>query len=172
MLRDGVDSAFEVLFLRYYGSLCTFAHRYVETEAVAEEIVQEVFLYTWRRRGDWKFEGDELRRYLFSAVRNAAMSHLRHRAVERRTAGEVALQLLRSPSPADHAATSDEVVRAVRSAIGRLPNRCREVLTLHRDHGMSYHEIARTLGISPKTVEVHMGRAFKLLREALPAFRP
>ena len=38
---------------------------------------------------------------------------------------------------------------------------------MSREEGLKYHEIADELGISKKTVEVHMGKALKLLRNSL-----
>jgi len=61
---------------------------------------------------------------------------------------------------------------AVRQAIGRLPDRCRLVFTLHREQGLTYSEVAEVLGISPRTVEVQIGRALKSLRKGLASHRP
>ena len=72
---------------------------------------------------------------------------------------------------ADEDASEHEVAAAVRSAIDRLPPRCREVFLLSRDGGLTYAEIARTLEISVKTVETQMGRALKSLRVALQRYR-
>jgi RNA polymerase sigma factor (sigma-70 family) len=65
-----------------------------------------------------------------------------------------------------------ETVVAVRQAIGRLPDRCRLVFTLHREQGLTYAEVAEVLGISPRTVEVQIGRALKSLRKGLASHRP
>ena len=56
---------------------------------------------------------------------------------------------------------------AVQRAVQSLPDRCREVFELSRVHGLKYAEIARTLGISVKTVEAQMGKALRILRERL-----
>ena len=63
-----------------------------------------------------------------------------------------------------------EFERAVKRAIAQLPRRCGEVYTLSREQYLSYAEIGDVLGISIKTVEVHMGRAFKLLRKHLAPY--
>ena len=52
----------------------------------------------------------------------------------------------------------------MQDALAKLPPRCRLVFTLQRNHGMSYGEVASSLAISVKTVEVQMGRALKTLR--------
>jgi RNA polymerase sigma-70 factor (ECF subfamily) len=41
---------------------------------------------------------------------------------------------------------------------------------MSRQQGLSYKEIAQTLGLSIKTVETQMGRALKALRESLATF--
>ena len=68
--------------------------------------------------------------------------------------------------PAEQAG-ADELSIAIERAIDGLPTRCRQVFTLNREHHLSYREISETLGISVKTVEVHMGRALTALRRQL-----
>ena len=61
----------------------------------------------------------------------------------------------------------EALAEAVERAVAELPPRCREVFTLTRDQHLSYAEVAGVLHISPKTVEIHMGRALALLRDRL-----
>ena len=70
-VRAGEPAAFEALFHAYHAPLCTFAHRYLGARDLAEEIVQEVFLFVWERRETWDVR-TSVRSYLFTAVRNAA----------------------------------------------------------------------------------------------------
>ena len=166
-------TAFEALFLRYHARLCGFAHHFVKNEAVAEEIVQDTFLFIWDRRASWRVRGESFRPYVFMAVKNAALSYLRHRRVEEAKAPDVGdvITLTRTPAPADAQAQRSELNAAIQKAVRELPDRCREVFVLHREQNMSYNEIAEVLGIAPKTVEIHMNRAFKLLRGALAGFK-
>ena len=56
---------------------------------------------------------------------------------------------------------------ALEAAIAGLPTGCREVLILRTMEELSHQEIAEQLGLSRSTVEKHLARALRLLREAL-----
>ena len=53
-IRKGEDDYFESLFKKYYLPLTRFAWRYVGSEAIAEELVQELFTILWESRREWE----------------------------------------------------------------------------------------------------------------------
>jgi RNA polymerase sigma-70 factor (ECF subfamily) len=166
------DAAFEALFRAYHAPLCAFVNRIVLAPAVAEELVQEVFLYLWEHRATWVAH-TSARQYLFTAARHAALNHVRRERLEYTVRHDDAVigRFAQEPAAADRALDQGEFTHAVRRAIRRLPDRCRLVYTLSREQHLSYAEIAGVLQISQKTVEVQMGRAFKLLRQYLSTYR-
>jgi len=171
-MRLGDEQALEVIFRTYYPGLVGFARRYVKTTEIAEEIVQDLFLKLWSRRGSLG-EIDSVKTYLFRAARNTALNHLRRRKLEHEWLEKEGTTITEERShEGDEAVTESEVAEAVRAAVDRLPPRCREVFMLSRDGGLTYGEIAKSLGISIKTVETQMGRALKALRESLKVYRP
>ena len=137
----------------------------MRSRAVAEELVQDVMLELWKRR-ETLAEESSPQAYLFQATRNRALNHIRHARIERLGEPHVT-----RPEAVDATAHSrvveEEMMVAVRRAVDRLPDRCREVFELSRTHNLKYTEIATTLGISIKTVEAQMGKALKTLREEL-----
>lgn len=166
----------EALFREHYRALVTFAARYTLRRDAAEDVVQEVFLRLWER-----FERDGVgasatevtRSYLFSAVRYHALPLLRRGRLARRWSEREA-QVLRldgaaptHASDADAALDRDDLARTVRRAVAGLSDKTRVVFLLSRERGFTYAEIAEVLGISVKTVELHMTRALKALRAAL-----
>jgi RNA polymerase sigma-70 factor (ECF subfamily) len=60
-----------------------------------------------------------------------------------------------------------QLSEAIHHAIDQLPPRRRMVFLLHRQHDLTYAEVAQTMGITRKTVENQMGRALKFLRNQL-----
>jgi RNA polymerase sigma-70 factor (ECF subfamily) len=165
------DGAFEELFRTYHAPLCAFAYRMVRSRAVAEELVQEVFLYLWQHRETWVAH-TSVRIYLYQATRNAALSYLRREKLQQRTEPVVIDLFSRPSSNSDGELVTAELERAVKRAIAKLPERCRLIYTLSREQGLTYAEIAALLEISPKTVDVQMGRAFKSLRKQLAGYLP
>lgn len=141
----------------------------MRSREAAADLVQDLFLTLWER-----CEAGGLPAltpaYLYTAARNRALKHLRHRRVVARWAEQASL----APRPTGPGADADvrarEVAEAIRGAIDALPERCREIFLLSREHQMSYATIAEVLGISVKTVETQMWRALKALRESLAPY--
>lgn len=171
-MRLGDERALETIFRMYYPGLVGFVRRYVKTTEIAEELVQDLFLKVWSRRGSLG-EIDSMKTYLFRAARNTALNHLRRRKLEHEWLEKEGTTITETQTlEGDEAVTESELATAVRAAVDRLPPRCREVFMLSRDAGQTYGEIAKSLGISIKTVETQMGRALKALRESLKVYRP
>jgi RNA polymerase sigma-70 factor (ECF subfamily) len=173
-IRTGEEDPFAEVFTTYHERLCFFAESYVRSPEIAQEIVSDVFLWIWEHREEWRVTGS-LASYLYGAVRHRAMDHLKHvRRVHRVHAAASLLE--RSPGMGERPASPEEELHAeeltllVEQTIQTLPERSREAFLLQRQHGLNYGEIARVMGISPSTVEKHMIRALRALREALASW--
>ena len=164
-IRCGNRSAFEVLFRAYSAPLCAFALRYVKAPEVAEEIVQDVFLKIWVNRESWRPRN--VKSYLYGAVRNKALDHLAHQKVVQEWKGKAYHAPETTISTPQHTLQYEELAEAIQEGIECLPERTRLVFILSRQHGLRYKEIASALGISVKTVEAQMSRAFRLLQTHL-----
>lgn len=167
-ISRGDRDAFEGLFREHYAALVGFAEGIVRSREVAEDTVQDVLLNIWRQRETLRVD-DSVRAYLFRAVRNRTLNHLRNERVRREAVPHLESEMPYAPS-GDARLMEGELEHAVRDAVAALPPRCREVFELSREHGLRYSEIAATLGISVKTVETQMGRALRTLRQRLEGF--
>ena len=169
-MRD--PRSFHEFFQAHAEALRRYAERIVRSRAAAEDVVQEAFFRVWRM-WDRVEAGPNVRAYLYMTVRSRALSHLeRERREERRH-----LHLVRGiraeepalPPEGESKVERDEIARAIELVLGRMPMRQREVAALRLRHQLTTAEIAARLGISPRTVEVHIARATRALRDELPA---
>ena len=166
-LRAGDVSSFEALFFRYHATLCEIVDAYVGSQAIAEELVQDLFHTLWRDRNRLAIRGS-LRSYLCVAARNRALQHLRHGAVARRHAQVAATESEVEREPrADEVLERQETLVALRVAIDALPPRARLAVVLRwRDH-LTNADVAEAMGISVKGVEKLLASAMTRLRDLM-----
>ena len=162
-LHNPVD--FEMIYKQHFSMLVGFAYQYVEDSDNAEDIVQEVFSKLWNRAEQPDIR-TTVKSYLFGAVRNACLNHLRHQKVKEAHEKESTYEL----TNIDSFLEMDELQSKLEEALSRLPEKRRQIFELSRFEGKKYHEIAEELNISVKTVETQMSRALKVMREALSSY--
>jgi len=111
------------------------------------------------------------RNYLFQTARSVVLRHLRRAQVVRFQAlpdtadAEIAE---RDPSPEDAAIFRDRL-RQADMLLTALPDRAREAFLLRRVQGLSQREIAAQMNVSENTVEKHIGKALRLILQAVGA---
>jgi len=163
------ETSFEEVFRTHYGELVSFANRYVHTQEIAEELVQDVFMTLWSNAARVSIQ-TSVRSYLFGAVRNAALNHIKHEQVSRKYV-ERQLHATNNHTSTDFLEL-DELHEKIQLALAKIPAKCREIFELNRFEGKRYKEIAEQLNLSLKTVENQMGKALKILREELGEYLP
>ena len=170
-VRKHDERALRELLARYYVRLTEFAFTMLKRRDLADEAVMNVFLNLWRRRETLVVNGI-LRSYLFAAVGNQALNlrkqQRRHAAVR---IDDMAPSELVDSAKTDGALLYRELRAEVEKAIDRLPPQQQLVFRMNRIEGLSYADIAKTLGVSERTVQNHMIRALRLLAPNLPRIR-
>jgi RNA polymerase sigma-70 factor, ECF subfamily len=73
---QGDINAFNLLFKNHYKSLCISALLLVKDEKIAEDVVQDVFLKIWNKRGELELVAN-FSSYLYISVKNACLDQLR-----------------------------------------------------------------------------------------------
>lgn len=162
---DNTES-FESFYKMYCHDLVRFAYYYVHDVSIAEDIVQDVFLTLWKKRSKFKSQ-NHLQAYLYKVTKNAALMVLRKRKIRQKFKNEQTEELAKSPADEFFESDLDKVYH---HAIFTLPEKCRVIFCMSRIDGLTYKEIAQTLGISIKTVETQIGRALVTLRKRLSAY--
>ncbi len=162
--NDDSQEAFGKLFKALYGTLCSFALKYAPCNEDAEEVVSEVFLKVWNKRKELELT-TSIRYYLVVCVRNQCVDLIRKESKWRKT--DLSQAAVASHEPDITRRMADrEALTYIEGIIDALPRQCQHVFRLSRYEGLKYEDIARTMGISVKTVETQISRALKRLRTA------
>lgn len=167
-LKAGNHNAFEKMYETYYSPLVDFARLQINDREHARDIVQKTFMHFWENRQALEIESN-LQGYLFTSVKNRCINHHRHLKVKNEHRKNALLHT--HHTDADDMVTN-EIETRVQQAIESLPDQCRAVFKLSRFDQLKYQEIADKLGLSIKTVEAHMGRALRQLRQDLADYLP
>jgi len=165
--RDNDKEAYERLFYHFYDNLSRFAASLLGHEAVADDIVSEVFVNVWRNRAHLE-EIENLQTYLYVSVRNLCMRHLSRRKTILLSIDHIDGDFLLSPyQTPEEKVLSAELIAKIEAAIQQLPPQCKQVFTLIKVDGIKYKDAAQILNISLKTVEAQMAIAIKRIRLAV-----
>lgn len=179
-LQQGDDDAYVFLFRKYYVSLCSYARRYVVRKDVAEEIVSDTFFNMWRNRATLEIRSS-VKGYLFHAVCNNSLNYLRklkkeenleHFLTENKSEN-IQFILASEELPVESLMLKD-LSKTIDDAVAALPPQQQAVFRLKRYDGKKNGEIAEIMGLSVKTIEMHLSKALislrKSLKEHLPEF--
>jgi len=109
------------------------------------------------------------RNYLFEVAKSVVLQSLRRsRVVTIDAQSNVEVLAIPEDAPTPERVVADRQELAhVAALIATLPDRCREVFTLRKLHGLSQREVASQLGIAESTVEKHMVKALAMLTDAI-----
>ncbi|MBK6265434.1 RNA polymerase sigma-70 factor [Marivirga sp. S37H4] len=162
-IKNDDEQALKVLFDRYFNSLCQFSFQITHHQETTEEVVADIFIELWRRRAYIQIN-HQVKAFLFKMVKNASLNALRNYNMFFSFSSSTDFEDI-DESPEDKL-ISEENVEGIMQILNILPPAVKSVFLLQREEGFTYAEIAEILKISVKTVESHMGKALKLMREA------
>lgn len=165
-LRSGDITAYKYFFNTYYKDLYDFSRKYLNNKEVAEEIVQDVFIYLWNNINKIDIN-ISLKSYLYTSVKNRSLNYIKSKYnriehVELDETGDNNIGLT-----ANEMVEYKELEKLINLAVEALPNRCKDIFYLSRNSEMSYQEIADELNISKDTVKLQIKIAIKKLKEYL-----
>jgi RNA polymerase sigma factor (sigma-70 family) len=126
-----------------------------------DDIVQESFLRIWRVRAAQPIRS--ARAFLFRIARNHALDLVRHKqALPLEPMGSLAdLSVIEDRPDAAALLTREEKARLLGEALAALPDRCREIVFLHKIKGLSQRAVAQKFGLAEKTVANQIARGMK-----------
>jgi RNA polymerase sigma-70 factor, ECF subfamily len=168
-VRDGDEAAFMELFQRHAASMVGFVDRFFHNRAVAEEVVQEVFLKVYRARKRYQ-PRSKFTTWLYTIATRTSLNELR-RGVHRTKSGP--LEEGTTGTIGDGSASAEELMAGrqlaekVSRIVDALPEKQRAAFLLVRFGGRSYTEVSGILGLSQSAVKSVVFRATEAVRIGL-----
>lgn len=166
---DGDKRAFRFFFDKYYTDLCNFIHLYTNDSEIAQELVQDIYVYLWENREKITIRSS-VKSYLYSASKNKSLNYIRNEKIKLRLFKNYKEQQTDSGQPDESYLDTSQLQEILKKSIASLPERCREIYVLSREEELTHKEIAERLNLSPKSVENQIGIALKKMREQLQPF--
>jgi RNA polymerase sigma factor (sigma-70 family) len=107
--------------------------------------------------------------YMFSVAQSVVLQHIRRaRIISIEAVAEIErFDHLRMQSSPEQQVSDREELRVAAERIAKLPARCRQAFILRKVEGLSQKEVALRMSVSENTVEKHMGKAIRILMDAL-----
>jgi RNA polymerase sigma-70 factor (ECF subfamily) len=170
---------FENFYITWYSRVKYFARDYVLSDEEAENIAQDVFMEFYQKKEILDFHLN-LIAYLFTAVKNRCIDHLRRKLLEQEAIVKMQEEFdlsFRMKFDSLEALELDELSEdnikdVIEKALQALPGRCREIFVLSKLQGKKQKDIAEELNISIKTVESQMAIAYRKLKDELKQHLP
>jgi len=169
LINEDDKFAFSELYNRYWDKLFGAAYKRLKSVEAAEEIVQDIFTDIWLRRRELNIKSD-LPVYLFSAVKYRVINYVHKQAVKNSFEVKGAIVYSELDNSTEETVIANDLKNRIEKNVQLLPDKCREVYQLSRDHYQSNKDIAKQLSISEKTVENQITKALKRLRTSLNTF--
>jgi RNA polymerase sigma-70 factor (ECF subfamily) len=164
--QQGDRRAFGELVRRHRERVVNVVYRMCGDANLAEDAAQEAFIRAWRHLPNYR-PRSPFRNWVYRIATNVALDMLRR---ERETVDIDVVSLATSDEGPEATVEGKERGEQVRQAVLALPPASRAVLVLREYEGLSYREIADTLGIPIGTVMSRLNYARNRLRESLAPY--
>lgn len=167
LMQEKDEQAFTELYYRYYKLLCQKAFQRIPSTPVVEEIVQDVFVNLWIKAASLDTNGN-VKAYLHATLRNKILHELR--TEQTRTFYTEKIKQLNDQQENDQelqAIYAKETEDHINAIISTLSPQCKEAFVLNRYEHLSYKEVAERMHLSVNTVEKHVAKALRILKNRL-----
>ncbi|MBB5438319.1 RNA polymerase sigma-70 factor (ECF subfamily) [Pedobacter sp. AK017] len=158
--------SFHELYNRFSVQLYANILRMVRDQDLAQEILQDVFVKVWEKRELIDPE-KPFNAYLFRIAKNTVYDHFRKIAMEKKLEIHMLSNGTETYSHIEEELIYKESSQLFLNAIDKLSPQRKQVFTLCKLEGKSYHEVSNLLSISTSTVSDHLLKSNKFIRAQL-----
>jgi RNA polymerase sigma-70 factor (ECF subfamily) len=165
-LANDDEQAFAALYHKYHQKLFYFVLNLTQSQQIAEDTLQEVFVKIWADRKQLT-SITNFNAWIFRITKNHVLNGLRRMAQETLILAEIARDINAATEDTYALLSYKDVHAVLKAGMSELPPQQKVVMELSRDEGLKYEEIGARLNISPLTVKKHAAQALQYLREKI-----
>lgn len=166
---SGNEKVFESFFKSNYPDLCLYAENFLGDPDECEEVVQEMFLNLWEKRSSLE-KVTSIKSYIYRAVKNSCLNIINHNKIKMQYMEQNAEWIKETEQEIEKEDHDETITLRIKQEIDKLPEQRQKIFKLSRFDGLKYKEIAETMNLSVKTIEVQIGKALKTLRTELKQY--
>jgi RNA polymerase sigma-70 factor (ECF subfamily) len=177
LLNRGDEEGIRAVFDEFYDGLCLYAAILTKSHQVAEEIVEDLFIYLWINASTNTIT-TSLKSYLYTSIYHNCLKYLQKEKKEQQLNNQ-----LRDLQGSDFFHSSSyinpesdlilqELEKKADAIMESLPGQCKEIYFLNRFENLTYSQIAEKLKITVGTVKTQMSRAFQKFRKEFKELLP
>jgi RNA polymerase sigma-70 factor (family 1) len=167
-LRKSDPIAFKSIVQHFHSGIFRFLFFRINDRDEAEDLLQETFVRLWENRHKLD-ENLSLSAFLFTTASNLSLNHIRHQKVVLQFRNQATFQAIVAETPY-HQMEYEELQKVINEAIEKMGDKVRMVFLRCKVDGIAYKVAAEQLDISVATVESHMVKALRIVREALEKY--
>jgi RNA polymerase sigma-70 factor (ECF subfamily) len=169
LLIEGDELAFEKLYRLYSERLLAYLIKLLKSEDMACEVLHEVFIKLWNNRQHIDAT-QSFRSYLFRIAENCVYDFFRKAARDKKLQTILIYSACEDYNPIEEAVYMKERNQLLQEAIDALPPKRRQVFQMVKIEERSYEEVSHMLHVSVSTVNDHIVKATKSIRENLERY--
>lgn len=157
------EETFREFYEKTHAKAYQFARKHTASEVLSEEILQTAYLKIWEKRHQIAPQFIAFKSYLYTTIRNLVIKEYRRQVAEQ----DLLLQFKQLQQETSEVSDTEELLAKVHQLVNTLPTKQQEVFRLVKLEGKTYRETASALSIAESTVEKHIIKALRTLRERL-----
>jgi RNA polymerase sigma-70 factor (family 1) len=170
LFSNGNEGAFEELYRLYSKRLFGYFIKFVKSEIIAADLLQDAFIKIWNNRQNIDPE-KSFRAYLFRIAENLVYDFFRKAARNKKLQVALINSYNHNYSHVEEDFSVKENEQFLKEAINALPPKRRQVFQLIKIEERSYEEVSETLHVSTSTINDHVVKATKAIRENLESYK-
>lgn len=166
LILQGHEDAFTEFYLEFSPVIKRLLLSYLKSDALSEDLCQEVFLQLWEER-DSLTAIISPKAWLSTCARHKAFNFLKRCTVDQTAKAEILKSYSVSHTSPEDELTLKDYRKFINLTLQRMPEQTRRIFRKCREEHKSYDEVASELNITRDAVKKHMVRSIKMLRETV-----